>query len=555
MTIVELISRESKDQRTAILAVAVVAGVSNALALMIINMAVQTPEMVNVKTFLVFALLAASFIIAARRTYHRTIAVIEGALHRLKTRLVEKIARAELGRIERVGTSEISDRITENVTVISSTASQVASVLPSLSVFVFSVFYLAWISPAAFIILCPLQLAAIYVYQSRRRIVDRLLAEHSRTRVLFLDRLMDLLKGAKELKLNRARSREVLGDFAEKSASLRDVSASVNHVFDDNLLFMSCNLYVLLAAIVFVLPKHADMDAATLSKLVAVILFIWGSVQGGLGGYSAYVQANQALVEIEELEEKLDGAAREDAAPETENGPWSGQPGRIEVVDIEYEYPSADGDGTFRVGPLNLTIEPGEILFIVGGNGVGKSTLLKVLTGLYPPTRGVLRVGDISVLPDNAAAYRETISAIFSDFHLFSKVYGLLDVNPAAVQALLRQMKIEHKTSFMRGRFTKRNLSTGQKKRLAMVVALLEDRPIFVLDEWAADQDPEFRRYFYEDLLPALKRQGKTVIAVSHDDRYFHCADRVVVMDYGEIRTIDSIYRVPSAQAAIGQEA
>ena len=115
-------------------------------------------------------------------------------------------------------------------------------------------------------------------------------------------------------------------------------------------------------------------------------------------------------------------------------------------------------------------------------------------------------------------------------------------------------MKIEHKTSFEGGRFTKRNLSTGQKKRLAMVLALLEDRPIFVLDEWAADQDPEFRRYFYESLLPALKQKGKTVIAVSHDDRYFHCADRVVIMDYGAIRSIESADHVPATQAAAGQE-
>ena len=554
MTIVELLSLEARGQRASILGVAAVAGLSNALALMLINRTVQAPAMVNVKTFLVFALLAAAYLIAARRAYRGTIAVIEGALHRVKTRLAEKIARADLARIERVGTSEIGDRITENVTAISASASQVASVLPSVSVFVFSAVYLAWISPAAFLILCPLQLAAAYLYHARRRIVDRLLSEYGRARVRFLDRLMDLLKGAKELRLNRARSREVLADFAQESASLRDVSASVNHVFDDNLLFMSCNLYLLLAAIVFVLPKYVEMDAATLTKLVAAILFLWGSMQGGLGGYSAYVQANQALVEIQALEEKLDGAADKDDAPATERDAWPGKPGRIEALQLEYEYPSASGDGTFHVGPIDLTIEPGEVLFVVGGNGAGKSTLLKVLTGLYSPTRGALRVGDVSVLPDNAAAYREMISAIFSDFHLFSRVYGLLDADPEAVQALLRQMKIEHKTSFQGGRFTKRNLSTGQKKRLAMVLALLEDRPIIVLDEWAADQDPEFRRYFYESLLPALKQKGKTVIAVSHDDRYFHCADRVVIMDYGEIRSIESADHSPAAQVATGQE-
>jgi len=138
------------------------------------------------------------------------------------------------------------------------------------------------------------------------------------------------------------------------------------------------------------------------------------------------------------------------------------------------------------------------------------------------------------------AAYREMIAAIFSDYHLFSKAYGMLDANPDVVNKLLDQMQIAPKARFHEGEFSPRKLSTGQKKRVAMAIALFDDRPIFVLDEWAADQDPEFRKYFYEKLIPALKQKGKTVIAVSHDDRYFHCADRVVVLDAGKIRTIQT---------------
>lgn len=192
---------------------------------------------------------------------------------------------------------------------------------------------------------------------------------------------------------------------------------------------------------------------------------------------------------------------------------------------------------------MNLVITAGEVLFIVGGNGSGKSTLMKVLTGLYPATAGELRVDGRSLGPENVAAYREMYSPIFSDFHLFSRLYGLLDVDDQAVLDLLRQMQISDKTSFQNGRFTKRDLSTGQRKRLAMIVALLEDRPICLFDEWAADQDPEFRRYFYEELIPSLKRRGKTVIAVSHDDRYFHCADRVVTLEYGKIRASQRMHQ------------
>jgi putative ATP-binding cassette transporter len=191
------------------------------------------------------------------------------------------------------------------------------------------------------------------------------------------------------------------------------------------------------------------------------------------------------------------------------------------------------------VGPLRLTITSGEVLFIVGGNGSGKSTLLRVLTGLYAPTRGSLLADGIAVQPPNVQAYREMISAVFSDFHLFRKLYGMAGIDDAAVRRLLEQMQLDRKTSFSNQRFSTQELSTGQRKRLALLITLLEDRPLYMFDEWAADQDPEFRAYFYESLLPTLKRRGKTVVIVTHDDRYFHLADRLITLEYGDIRSIE----------------
>jgi putative ATP-binding cassette transporter len=100
---------------------------------------------------------------------------------------------------------------------------------------------------------------------------------------------------------------------------------------------------------------------------------------------------------------------------------------------------------------------------------------------------------------------------------------------------LLQYMGLEDKVKFSDGRFSTQDLSTGQRKRLAMVVALLEQREVYLFDEWAADQDAWFRDVFYKGLLPALKRTGKTVIAVTHDDRYWDCADRCIALDVGEM--------------------
>lgn len=547
MTIVELLAKESPKDRANILTLAMVAGVFSTLPLIIVNWVAAAPERANAQSFLVFALSAAIYLFTMRRMNVQLVTFVEGVLHRLKARVVEKIERADLERIERIGMSEIFDRVTENVSAISTAAAGVGGMLSSLCLMIVSTLYLISLMPAALFILVPIQFVAIPIYQSRQSIVERLQQTHAASRIHLLDRLMDLVKGVKEIKLNSARSRGILDDFARASGSLRDVAAQNQTTANDLNVLVNSNLYVLLAAFIFVLPKHIDVDGPTLTKLVSLLLFTWGSVQGAIGGWSVYVSANQSLEQIRMTEEKLDETIREAAVSGTSDERWRGASGRIEVLDIEYEYTAMGGDKPFHIGPIHLSIEPGEILFIVGGNGSGKSTLLKVLTGLYTPSRGTLRVGGVSVDPFKAAAYRELISAIFADFHLFSKAYGLLDVDPEAVQALLRQMQIERKTSFQNGAFTTRDLSTGQKKRIAMTLALLEDRPIFVLDEWAADQDPEFRKYFYENLLPALKRKGKTVIAVSHDDRYFHCADRVVVMEYGQIRTI----RTNSSEEAV----
>ncbi len=112
------------------------------------------------------------------------------------------------------------------------------------------------------------------------------------------------------------------------------------------------------------------------------------------------------------------------------------------------------------------------------------------------------------------------------------------DATPERINALLEVMELSGKTAFRDGGFTNTHLSTGQRKRLALVVACLEDKPVYVFDEVAADQDVHFRGYFYETLLPELKNRGRTVVVVTHDDRYFHVADRVLGMDYGKFREI-----------------
>jgi putative ATP-binding cassette transporter len=208
----------------------------------------------------------------------------------------------------------------------------------------------------------------------------------------------------------------------------------------------------------------------------------------------------------------------------------------IRVEKMTLHYTDKKGQPLFSVGPLNLTIKPGETLFIVGGNGSGKSTFVKLLSGLYYPVTGCIYLDNKEIDYTNYQEYRELFSIIFTDFYLFDKLYGLPTIDKERVKTLLQMMELDNKTNYLEaGKFSNINLSTGQKKRLALVVALLEDRPIYLFDEWAADQDPHFKKYFYEIILKNLKQQKKTIIVVTHDDKYFETADRILKMEYGQL--------------------
>ncbi|MEV0432203.1 ATP-binding cassette domain-containing protein [Nocardia sp. NPDC050413] len=192
------------------------------------------------------------------------------------------------------------------------------------------------------------------------------------------------------------------------------------------------------------------------------------------------------------------------------------------------------GEGGFRLGPIDLVFEPGQITFVVGGNGSGKSTLAKIITGLYVPRTGSLSLNGERIDHDNIEWFRQNSSAVFTDFHLFEDYLGFdrpgID---AEVRRYLEELQIAHKVSVEGGRLSTVDLSQGQRKRLALLTALLEDRQIYVFDEWAADQEPRFREVFYREILTDLKRRGKTVIVITHDDRYFDCADQLVKLDFG----------------------
>jgi putative ATP-binding cassette transporter len=250
----------------------------------------------------------------------------------------------------------------------------------------------------------------------------------------------------------------------------------------------------------------------------------------------ALARSNAAAAAILDLDARLAQGAGEGTAETAQaQGPVLPPMESIALHHARFVHEDAQAQSSFILGPVNVVIERGQIVFINGGNGSGKSTLVKMLLGLYPLHEGTLRLNGRPVDSGELSAYREQFSAIFSDFQLFRTLYGLQNPDRMKCTELLELFELAAKVRLNGNRFDTVDLSSGQRKRLALVAALLEDRPVIVLDEWAADQDPEFRRKFYRELLPLLKQQGKTIIAVTHDDNYYDVADRRITLSEGRV--------------------
>jgi putative ATP-binding cassette transporter len=259
-----------------------------------------------------------------------------------------------------------------------------------------------------------------------------------------------------------------------------------------------------------------------------------GPLSGVLGSFSLFGRANVALEQVERL-----GISLTTRTPET-NGVMPEEKEmcfqQLELAGVTHSYHQENDDSHFMVGPVNLTFRPGEIVFLVGGNGCGKSTLAKIIAGLYPPERGEIRVDGRLVTDANRDDYRQLFSAVFSDFYLFDSLMGLSGANlDEQAQLYLRQLHLDSKVKIQGQKLSTISLSQGQRKRLALLTAYLENRPFYLFDEWASDQDPQFKNIFYRQLLPDLKARGKTVLVITHDDNYFSCADRIIKLDYGQV--------------------
>ncbi|MGB6892189.1 MAG: cyclic peptide export ABC transporter [Xanthobacteraceae bacterium] len=539
MSFIQLVRREMHGSLPKLVFMSGVGGVSNASILAAINAGVQDagggqkPGLWAASLFLIALFL---FFKSQQFVTITATAEIEAIIHKLRVRLMDMIRHSELLELERIGRSRIVAAVTSDTAVLTQASNMLCFTVQGAVLVFFVGLYVAYLSLTAFALTFVIVTGAGFIFHHKNKRLAAQKGESAAWERRLFDRLVDFLDGFKEVRLNAARSEGLFDDALEVSKTAANIKIRTQAETFKMIVTSQISMYILLGAVVFVAPNLSDtLGASSIAKTTTALLFIVGACFGLVQSIPILLNANAAADRIERLE-----AALHATVIPTERAvivpPKRFE--RIEMHNITFRYVDKFSDTVFKIGPIDFSMRAGELIFITGGNGSGKSTFLRVLSGLYPPDSGEVLLDGRPVTNATRDEYRGLMSAIFFDYHLFQRLYGLPDATPGDIERLLAQFRLTDKTSLTNGEFRTLDLSGGQRRRLALIVSMLEKRPIMILDEWTAEQDPEFRRKFYDELLPDMMRAGATIVVITHDDRYLdelHLPARRIRMDEGRI--------------------
>ncbi|MBC7953243.1 MAG: ATP-binding cassette domain-containing protein [Rhodospirillaceae bacterium] len=485
---------------------------------------------------LAFVVLIVAYRWLQRKLLKSTSAAVEAALSRMRTRLAAKVVRLDLRDFEEIPHEELQAKMARHYEVISEAVVGILGGLQSAGLLILTLIYLATISVlAAGLSILVLGVAIHAYFSSREEMQKRMRAAHEAETAL-LGSLGEIIDGFKELRLHFGKRVEVLDELTKHSARSAKERTITQGMFADLFVFSNTIAFLLGGAVVFLVPLiSGDTSSEDVARVVTIVLFIIGPLSAIVSATQHFHTARFAITSLREFEIKLDATLQ----PEPPQLPVPEfQSLRIEAARFKHH---AIKETTFAIGPFDLHVAKGEMVFITGGNGSGKTTAMRLMVGLYPPESGRIMLNDMPLAaePQALEAYRQLFGTVFADAHVFRRPYALPEERWPVLTELLERFQIASKLpgDLMAG-YNPNALSTGQRKRLAMALTLAEDRPVMVFDEWAADQDPQFRHYFYETLLPELKQAGKAIIAITHDDRYFDAADRRYHMEEGQVTLV-----------------
>ncbi|MCU5773134.1 multidrug ABC transporter permease/ATP-binding protein [Erwiniaceae bacterium BAC15a-03b] len=470
-------------------------------------------------------------------------------IYRLRGEFIKRILDTRVERIEQIGNAQLLAGLTSDVRNITLAFVRLPELIQGIIITIGCAAYLAWLSPQMMIVTSVwvavtvvggwLLVSRVYSHLAKlRETEDRLYKDYQ-----------TVIDGRKELALNRERAQQIFEQVYQEDAKTyrhHIVRADTFHLSAVN--WSNIMMLGAIGLAFFMANSLGWADTAVAATYSLTLLFLRTPLLQAVGALPTLLSAQVAFNKLNTFK-LADYREAFSTLPPSKN--WQ----TLELRDVVFHY----GDSGFAVGPINLTLKRGELVFLIGGNGSGKSTLAMLLTGLYQPASGALVLDGEVIDSDRLDEFRKLFSAVFTDVHLFDRLIGREGVpaDPALVQQWLERLKMQDKLKLEGNKVLNLQLSKGQSKRLALLLATAEQRDILLLDEWAADQDPHFRRIFYRELLPWLQGMGKTVFAISHDDHYFIHADRLLEMRDGQLSeltghdreqaTLDAVKRTDTA--------
>lgn len=514
---------------------ALLSGVCNAGLIAMVNASINQTSSIAVALIWAFVGLGLGKVLTNLLSQVLLAQFSQGAISELRRDLIRKILGVPLRSLEDIGTGRILVALTDDVFNITQALLAIPLITVNVAMLLGGAAYLGWLSWQILAALGILVVIGGVGYRLMVRSAFRRLAFAREEEDKLFGYFRAVTEGIKELKLHRNRRGAFFNENIKRTTEIyqkHNVAAEVRFVMAQS--WSQLLYFALIGVILFLVPAMATISKQTLTGYVITTLYLMGPLAGVLSSFSLFGRANVALDKVQRLGISLSENAIE-ACPA--NGLEDEMTfSRLELDGVIHSYHHEKEDTNFVLGPIDLSFRPGELVFLVGGNGSGKSTLAKIITGLYVPEAGEIRLDGEPVTNKNRDNYRQLFSAVFADFYLFDNLLGLKNANLDSQSAeYLQLLHLNHKVKVKDGVLSTTSVSQGQRKRLALLTAYLEDRPFYLFDEWASDQDPLFKNVFYTQLLPELRARGKAVLVITHDDKYFDLADRVVKLDYGKI--------------------
>lgn len=489
-------------------------------------------------TAVLFAALIVIYRLAQNRLIRSAAGAIEAALNEKRQRIVADVLQLSLRDIEVIEASRLRDGIAAHYGSLSQTLVPIIAGAEALVLLLFMFAYVLSLSVFAGALTLVVVGMTVVGYLNRSKAMEAELAAASAADARFRTLTDAIALGAKELQLSLRRRMGLEEAMRDSSTALaKGRSASAAH-FADLISTGTTISYLLAGAVVFVMPLLSSQADSDVSRVVIAVIFLLGPIGSVVQTAQQFATAQYALNAITAFEVDLaahqaNGADLSYATSQPEAATAEAEEfASISLASVQYSHTGAQG---FAIKDIDLTLSKGEIVFLTGGNGSGKTTLLRVLTGLYPRESGTMRLNEQNLPTLPPQSYRELFAGVFADFHLFDRPFGLDAAELSVFTVWLDRLGIRDKLGDDLTILATDALSTGQRKRVALALALAEARPILVLDEWAADQDPETRQRFYKEILPMLSAEGRTILAITHDEQYFSFCDRRLHMVEGRL--------------------